>query len=84
MPVRSPFGRGGTAAAAVRVLSSADVLRDDLGAAFEPWNAKLNAQTLTSVGADLDEPAFKREWEAGRRLTPADAVEYALAALGPD
>jgi predicted ATPase/class 3 adenylate cyclase len=68
-------------AAAARVLSSADALREQFGAAFEPWNTRLNEQTLAVIHAKLRDDAVAAAWEEGGRLKADEAVELALAEL---
>jgi tetratricopeptide (TPR) repeat protein len=69
----------GRPSAAAQILSRADALREEMGVAFEPWNAKLNDKTLEAIHAGLDDEQFREAWAAGRRLTVAEAVDLGLA-----
>jgi len=72
----------GRAEAAARVLSRADALREETGAAFEPWNVRMNEETLAAIRAQFDEGAISEAWEQGRELTLDQAVMLALESLG--
>jgi hypothetical protein len=71
----------GRAEAALRILSTAEALHEEIGATLRPWVAALNGQTLTTIHAQLDAAAFASAWEQGRRLTADEAVELALESL---
>lgn len=68
-------GRPGTAA---RLLSRGDAVREEIGATFESWVARMNEETLTNIRTQLDEAAFAEAWEQGRALTTDEAVALAL------
>ena len=72
---------GGKAETAARLLSRAEVLREQIGG-VPSWVAELNGNTLTTIRAQLDEAAFAKAWEQGRNLTVAEAVALALGASG--
>jgi predicted ATPase/class 3 adenylate cyclase len=59
---------------AARVLSRAEALREEIGATFRLWALEMNEETLGTIRAQLDETAFTRAWEEGRRLTVDEAV----------
>jgi predicted ATPase/class 3 adenylate cyclase len=68
----------GKAGKAARLLSSAEVLREEFGSDV-PWIREMNEGTLATVRAQLDEAAFSEASEQGRKLTPDEAVALALA-----
>jgi predicted ATPase len=76
--VLASLGRTRTAA---KLLASAEALREELGATLRPWLADMNARTLTTIRAQLDEPAFAEAWEEGRTLAANEAVELAFESL---
>jgi len=65
---------------AARVLSSSEVLLQDLGAR-RSWVSNMNDETLTAIRAQLDEAAIAEAWEQGRTLTLDEAVALALESL---
>jgi predicted ATPase/class 3 adenylate cyclase len=69
---------GGAAAEAARLLSSAEALREEIGAGVPPFLAKVNEETLTAIRTQLDDAAFAVAWEQGRALTADEAVALAL------
>ena len=68
----------GRAAAAARLLSSSEALREQLGTSLQPDSASMDEQTLAIVGAQLDKAAFAEAWEQGRALTVDEAVALSL------
>ncbi|MEO8625238.1 MAG: adenylate/guanylate cyclase domain-containing protein [Candidatus Limnocylindrales bacterium] len=74
----------GRAAPAAQVLSRADSLRQELGATFETWNAKLNTTTMAAIRAELDDARFATAWADGSRLTIEEAIEIGLAGVSPN
>ena len=75
--VRAAAGRAATAA---RLLSRAEVLREEIGG-VPSWVAEMNEKTLTTIRTQLDEGAFAGAWEQGRALTVDEAVALALDSL---
>jgi tetratricopeptide (TPR) repeat protein len=71
----------GGAVTAARLLSSSEALRQEVGAAFPPWVAEMNEETLTTIRAQLDDAVFAEAWEEGRTPTPDAAVAHALDSL---
>ena len=71
-------GRAGTA---VRLLSSSEALRREIGARAPSYIVEMNAKTRTTIHAQLGEAAFAEAWEQGRALTPDEAVALALDSL---
>jgi predicted ATPase/class 3 adenylate cyclase len=67
----------GRAEMAVRLLSRAEVLRDEIGG-VPSWVAEMNERTLTTIRTRLNEADFARAWEQGRALTVDEAVALAL------
>jgi predicted ATPase len=65
--------------AAVQLVASEEALTDAIGAKPPSWAARRNEDTLTVVRSQLDEPAFEKAWEEGRRMTLDEAVALALA-----
>jgi ATP/maltotriose-dependent transcriptional regulator MalT len=70
----------GKADTAARLLSCFEALREQIGVS-EAWVARMNEQTLSAIGARLDESAFAEAWEQGRELTIDEAVALALESL---
>jgi predicted ATPase len=75
------FARTGRAAIAAQLISSFEVLRQELGANV-PWVAKMNNGTLDLVRAELDASEFAEAWRRGAGISLDDAVELALGATG--
>jgi non-specific serine/threonine protein kinase len=76
---------GGAGADAARLLSSAETMRDEIGAGVgPPYLAKLNEEALTAIHTQLDNDAFAEAWEDGKALTVDEAVALALGELGRD
>jgi len=72
---------GGAGANAARLLSSAEALRDEIGAGVPPYLAKVNEEALTAIRAQLDDAAFVEAWEEGKALTVDEAVALAVDSL---
>jgi predicted ATPase len=72
----------GRAQLAVRVLSCAETLREQVGATTLAWVGDTNEETRALCQAQLDESAFATEWVRGRSLDPDDAAALATAAGG--
>jgi predicted ATPase len=71
----------GSAEGATRLISAAVSWHDEIGAAPRTFTAALNEKTLAIIHQHLDEAAFAEAWEQGARMTPDEAVEYALASI---
>jgi hypothetical protein len=71
----------GRAEAATRVLSTGEMLYEDMGAAPMGWLQRGNNEALVLIRERLDEAAFAEAWEQGRKLTADQAVALALDAL---
>lgn len=67
----------GRAEMAVQLMSSAEVLRDEIGGTSS-WVAEMNVKTLATIRAQLDDAAFAEAWEQGRALTVDEAIALAL------
>ncbi len=72
----------GHAATAVRLLSSADAQREEFGAAFEPWNVRMNDRTLAAVLTTLDQSAVDELWEDGHHLTAQGSRDTGACRIG--
>jgi tetratricopeptide (TPR) repeat protein len=68
----------GRLAAAVRLLSSSEALRGQLGTSLQPDSARMDEQTLAIVHAQLDKAAFADAWAQGRALTIEEAIALSL------
>jgi DNA-binding NarL/FixJ family response regulator len=55
------------------LLGAASALRDALGVRYGPHYVR-SAQVLADLQSSLDTPAFTTAWEAGRALSPDEAV----------
>jgi predicted ATPase/class 3 adenylate cyclase len=71
----------GRARTAVRLLSSSEALREEIGLSVRPYLAAENEATLATIRTQLDDGAFAEAWEQGRKLTAGEAVAVALDAL---
>lgn len=69
---------GGAGAEAVRLLSSAEAMRDEIGAGTPPWLAKVIEEALAVLHTQLDDAAFAEAWEQGRTLIGDEAIALAL------
>jgi predicted ATPase/class 3 adenylate cyclase len=63
---------------ALRLLSCAEAIHQDLGTRPLPWLAEYNERTLATIRAQLDEAAFAEAWKEGRKLTADEAIALAL------
>jgi predicted ATPase/transcriptional regulator with XRE-family HTH domain len=75
-------GERGSAERAITLCAAASRLRDEAHAPAPPAERAVIERTLASARATVDQPAADAAWAAGRALTLAQAVEFALAA-GP-
>jgi predicted ATPase/class 3 adenylate cyclase len=66
--------------AAARVLSSSEVLIEEIGVR-PPWIVKMNEGTLSTVRAQLDDSTFSEAWNQGMKLTADEAVALAVESL---
>ncbi len=71
----------GSAGTAVRLLSSSEALREEIGLSVRPWLAAENEETLATLRTQLDETAFAEAWEQGQTLAADEAVALALDSL---
>ena len=71
----------GGAEMAARLLSRAEVLREEIGG-VPSWVGELNEKTLATIRAQLDDAAFAEAWDQGRALTLDEAVALALDSVG--
>jgi hypothetical protein len=67
-------------AMAATVLSTSDVVREEIGAS-PPWLVGMNDETRATIRSRLDEAGFAEAWEQGRKLTTDEAVALALDSL---
>ena len=75
---RLALALAGKAVTATRLLSSAAVRLDEIGAS-PPWLVRINEQTLSAIRAQLDEATLAEAWEQGEALTLDEAFALALA-----
>jgi predicted ATPase/class 3 adenylate cyclase len=79
------FARAAAAAgrgeAAARILSAAEVLREEINISWSYWVVEMNDATLATIRAQLDEAAHAEAWDQGQALTPVEAVELARDSL---
>jgi len=74
------LARTGKTADAARILSSAEALRDEIGAGTPlPWLTTLIEDALAAIHAQLDDATFTEAWEQGHTLSADEAVALALA-----
>jgi predicted ATPase/DNA-binding XRE family transcriptional regulator len=67
---------------AARLFGSVAGLRDTIGAPLSPAERTRQLQALTRTRTALEESAFNTAWDAGRALSPAQAINEALTAIG--
>jgi len=70
---------GGADAEAAVLLSSAEALRDEIGAGGMPYLVKAHEEAVAALRTRLDDAAFAEAWEQGVKLTADEAIELALA-----
>jgi hypothetical protein len=78
------LARTGRAAAAARLLSSSEGLREQIGSNSTPPVAKRNKETLMAIRSKLGDEPLAEAWNQGRALTTDEAVALALAAPAPN
>jgi len=66
---------------AAQLLSCFEGLRERIGVSLT-WVARRNEQTLAEIRSQLDEAAFTKAFEQGRKLTADEAAQLALEELG--
>jgi tetratricopeptide (TPR) repeat protein len=66
------------AEAAVALLSSSEVMREELGIDHPTWIATMREEAETRARVRLDDTAYAEAWERGRTLTADEAVAFAL------
>jgi predicted ATPase/class 3 adenylate cyclase len=71
---------GGREDAAARILSGAEVLREEIGVSWSYWVVEMNDVTLAAICTQLDDAAFAEAWEQGKQLKLDEAVALALDA----
>jgi hypothetical protein len=71
----------GHAAIAAQLLSRAEALHHEIGAAIAPWVATDAEQTRSAIRDRLEAAAFEEAMEQGKSLTTDEAVELALNAI---
>jgi predicted ATPase/class 3 adenylate cyclase len=65
-------------ARAARLFGAAAALREAIGAPRPPAFRSYHERNLTAVRSRLGKEAFKKAWTEGQKMTPEQAVEYAL------
>jgi predicted ATPase/DNA-binding CsgD family transcriptional regulator len=69
---------------AARLAAAAEALNEAHGLATCPFRESTYAQVLNELGRlRRADPAVARAWSEGRRMTPADAVDYAATQVMP-
>ena len=68
----------GRAEIAARLLSNAEVLREEIGVRWAYWVVEMNDVTLSDIRAQLEDTAFAEAWEQGRRLPVDEALALAF------
>ena len=67
---------------AVRLLGAVAALLTQLGAPLAPAGQVEYARTVAAARTHLGEHAFQMAWEAGEAMSPAQAMVYAMEAVG--
>jgi non-specific serine/threonine protein kinase len=74
-------GRPAAAAPAVRIIAAAEVLRESMGIGLIWFVEEWLREPLERLTERLGPEAYRREWETGRHMGAASAVEAAVAEL---
>ena len=72
-------GAGGEAERAARLFGAAEALREALGVPPDPPMRTLEEPYLVGARSQLEEGAWTKAWEEGRRMSMETAIEYALS-----
>ncbi len=73
----------GDAARAARLFGAAEALGEAIGSPHSPTNQALFTPDVAATRAALGETLFHETWAAGRAMSPAEAVDCALACATP-
>jgi predicted ATPase/DNA-binding XRE family transcriptional regulator len=63
---------------AIQLSGVAETLRETFGTFMSPAVQSIHADSLARARRQLDEPTFTQAWEAGRAMSLAQAIEFAL------
>jgi predicted ATPase len=66
---------------AARLLGASETLEEEIGEELQGYAARIYKETASLVHARFDEPPIEAAYSAGRAMSQADAVTYALAAV---
>jgi ATP/maltotriose-dependent transcriptional regulator MalT len=72
--VASVAARAGLNERAVRLFAAADILRNEIGVPLPPGDREKIEKTLASLRAQMTATTFNAAWDAGRLLTPEEAI----------
>lgn len=73
------MARGNEPGRAARLFGAAEALREEIGVSIPPDDRADYDQSVAAARSRLAATQFTAEWEAGRGLSPEDAVTEALA-----
>jgi len=62
----------------IRLSGAAEVLREAIGSSISPAVQSIRADCLARVCRQVDESTFTQDWESGRAMSLAQAIEFAL------
>jgi non-specific serine/threonine protein kinase len=69
----------GNAESAARLTGASDAICETTGSSLQPYARAIPIPAIAAARAWFGEEAFAAAWEAGRRLSPADAIAEAVA-----
>jgi predicted ATPase len=72
----------GDCARAARLFGASEAMREEIGASVLAFYRADYNSGVAAVRAGLSEEALQKSWDAGRVMTPAEAVVYALTDIG--
>jgi hypothetical protein len=68
----------GSALRAAQLLGAADAALERLGAFYQPADMPEYERIVARVRQHIDDAAFSAAWAEGRRMTPEQALSFAL------
>ena len=71
----------GDSQGAARLLGASSILQETMNIRYQPNNMRMAEQILADVQEQLSKEEFQIAWEAGRKMSLNEAVEFALTSL---
>ena len=76
------FRKQGKMLQAARLLGATDAVFENIRLGLSPRERSEHDEALTAVRSELGDKAYTADWEAGRELTPRQAIQELLASPG--